>query len=569
MLKFTIAGAAFNFILEILSRRSLSGAWGFFAAKPLSFLCGTLIIALTLSVSLLLSKKIFYTVIICAMWLSFGIVNFIMLSYRVTPFAAVDIFLLRSTWNIIGIYMKPWQIILAVIGIILFVAVLVMLWKKSRRTKIYFRHAFVSVLSVSVALIFSVIGAKVSAAEPDSDDLAVRYDEYGFTYGFSASIFDAGIGKPEDYSEAKVDSVVSSLEKTKTPEKTPNIIFVQLESFIDVNRLKDVAYSENPLPTFTKLKAECASGFISVPAVGAGTVNTEFEVLTQMNIDYFGAGEYPYNSILQTSTCESLCYDLKELGYSACAIHDYYASFYDRNKVFENLGFDEFISLEDMPDAGYNALGWADDSILTKYILQRMSSTNGADFIYSVSVQGHGKYPTEKLDGSGDISVSGKAYDNNAAGFEYYVNQIKEMDDFLAELIGELEKCGEDTVLVLFGDHIPRFGITEDCLKTGNCHQTEYAIWSNFGLEGDDRDLSSYQLASYVFGMLGINNGNLTKIHQQFSDTAGYENMLRLLEYDELYGKKFAYGGEIPYIKTVITDTTKQAKKSKYKESVA
>lgn len=90
----------------------------------------------------------------------------------------------------------------------------------------------------------------------------------------------------------------------------PNIVVVQLESFFDVNRLKDIEFSENPLPNFTQLSKRCASGFLSVPVIGAGTVNSEFEMLTGMNIDDFGIGEYPYKTVLKEKTCESLAYNL-------------------------------------------------------------------------------------------------------------------------------------------------------------------------------------------------------------------------------------------------------------------
>ena len=74
--------------------------------------------------------------------------------------------------------------------------------------------------------------------------------------------------------------------------------------------------------------------------MGAGTANTEFEILTGMTLDYFGAGEYPYKTVLQDETCESMAYNLRELGYRTGVLHNNTGSFYSRNKVFANLGFD-------------------------------------------------------------------------------------------------------------------------------------------------------------------------------------------------------------------------------------
>lgn len=98
---------------------------------------------------------------------------------------------------------------------------------------------------------------------------------------------------------------------------------------------------------------------MKVPSVGAGTANTEFEILTGMTLDYFGAGEYPYKTVLQDETCESMAYNLRELGYRTGVLHNNTGSFYSRNKVFANLGFDYFVSSEYMENLSYNPIGWA------------------------------------------------------------------------------------------------------------------------------------------------------------------------------------------------------------------
>ena len=99
--------------------------------------------------------------------------------------------------------------------------------------------------------------------------------------------------------------------------------------------------------------------FLSVPVIGAGTVNSEFEMLTGMNIDDFGIGEYPYKTILKSKACESLAYNLKDYGYKSFAIHDNTGDFYERNKVYPNLGFDVFTSVEYMWPKDYTAMDWA------------------------------------------------------------------------------------------------------------------------------------------------------------------------------------------------------------------
>ena len=52
---------------------------------------------------------------------------------------------------------------------------------------------------------------------------------------------------------------------------------------------------------------------------------------------------------------------------------------------------------------------WAKDNILTGEILAALDSTEGKDFVFAVSVQGHGKYPEDKqLSGEeSEIRVTG------------------------------------------------------------------------------------------------------------------------------------------------------------------
>ena len=47
---------------------------------------------------------------------------------------------------------------------------------------------------------------------------------------------------------------------------------------------------------------------LTVPVVGAGTANTEFEVLTGMSSRFFGPGEYPFQTCLKDQTVESVAY---------------------------------------------------------------------------------------------------------------------------------------------------------------------------------------------------------------------------------------------------------------------
>jgi phosphoglycerol transferase MdoB-like AlkP superfamily enzyme len=108
-----------------------------------------------------------------------------------------------------------------------------------------------------------------------------------------------------------------------------NIIFVQLESFFDPAQITGLHTSENAIPNFTWMRENYPSGSLTVPVAGAGTVNTEFEVLCGLPISVFGLGEYPYETYVKSNPCEALPYYLKNDGYTSHAIHNHTGTFYN------------------------------------------------------------------------------------------------------------------------------------------------------------------------------------------------------------------------------------------------
>ncbi|MEA4815906.1 MAG: LTA synthase family protein [Lachnospiraceae bacterium] len=545
-----------NLIIEMLSRHSVYEGLQYFIFNIMKFEYNVMIIFATLTIAFLFSKRNFIVSLVSLIWLALGVINCILLSFRTTPLGVIDFTIFLSALSIVKIYLTSWQIALALTAAIAAVLVTVFLWFRCRRYKVrYVKACSIVFSSFALLAIITFLSVKVQALPNNYDDIAKAYEDYGFTYCFSNSVMDIGISRPEDYSKQKMDKIVSELksgEKTESEEK-PNIIFVQLESFLDVNYLKNMVFSENPVPCFDELKQNGSSGFLSVSSVGAGTANTEFEVITGMDLDYFGPGEYPYNTILKSTTCETINYNLKELGYICHAIHNNGGSFYSRNNIFSNLGFDTFSSVEYMQNIERNPIGWPKDKILTDEIIKALDSTGNQDFIYTISVQGHGKYPTTAVDENQDIKLlSGTKDESYKISFEYYINQLRETDDFIKELTDTLSGYGEPTVVVFFGDHLPEIGITEEKLENKNLYQTEYVMWSNFELPKERVDMEAYELSAYVLGRLGFDNGLITKLHQNCSSDSDYFNKLELLEYDMLYGDKEVYGNINPYSPTKL-----------------
>ena len=134
------------------------------------------------------------------------------------------------------------------------------------------------------------------------------------------------------------------------------------------------------------------------------------------------------------------------------------------------------------------------------------------------------------------------------------------MDKFVGELVKYLSERDEQTILVMYGDHLPGFNFTNETLSYGNIYQTPYVIWDNIGLKREYKNMEAYQLSSYVFGRLGITEGYINKYHQKQKDSTDYLKNLKILEYDILYGDHDIYGGENPYQATDLKMGTDEIK---------
>lgn len=551
-------------VIESLNRKSVTDCIQYMLERPLLFIFNTLIIMLTVSIALFFKREIFVFTTISVVWLIFGIVNFVILQFRVTPFSAVDITLLESAISVSGHYLNVLNIAMIFFAAIVVVVSIICLYRKApKHTHTTQKKIIVS--GIAVALIAFAIfflrhqSNSVQALATNYTNISEAYENYGFVYCFTNSILDTGIGEPEDYSEERVAEILNNLpEKKAAPEKKPNIIFIQLESFFDVDEMKNLKLSKDAIPNFHRLQEKYSSGLLTVPTVGAGTVNTEFEVLTGMSQRDFGTSEYPYKTVLRNTTSESICYDLKELGYQSHCVHNNEGTFYGRNKVFVNLGFDTFTSMEFMNGLEDNPNGWKKDGILTEEILDTLDSTKGPDFTLGITVQSHGKYQGFEVENA-PVQVLQAPDEDLKDAYLYYVNQLYEVDQMIGELLDALEKRKEDSILVLYGDHLPSLDIEKEDLYDSNLYQTQYVVWDNMGLSRKEKNVTSYQLYPEILGRVGIHEGNITRFHQgALWRTKSYHEDLKVLEYDMLYGENYAFQGQKPYQPTELLMGTKR-----------
>ncbi len=567
----TLLSFFINTIIESLARGSVLAGFEHLVSYPLYFLYNVVLILLTYCLAFLCNRRFFSLIFVTVLWLAAGITNSVLMYFRNTPFIAADFFIAKAAFDIMDVYLSKFQIV-SIVGIfVLFLAGLVILFIKERQKEVNYKKVLASII---IAFIISALPTNFILKEkyqnPDST-ISEDAEKFGFVCCFVNSIFNSGINKPEDYADNEIATILKTITNDKSPRIKPNIILIQLESFIDPYLLDGVTLNADPIPNFRKMKDEGTSGILNVPVFGGGTANTEFEVLTGMSLKFFGIGEYPYETILQEKAIESACYDLKEIGYTAHAIHNHTGIFYDRDVIYKNLGFDTFTPIEYMNNIKKNEIGWARSGVFTEYIFDALNYTEDKDFIFTVTSQAHGRYP-KRHNTKGIKVTSTGSLSNTKAELEYYVNEIHNEDKWLGELLEKLSEFKEPVMVIAYGDHMPSLEMSQEVIDAQNIYKTEYAIWTNYQSEQKDHELYTYTLLAYALDLAEIHTGIFTQLHQyHMKNGLVYEDILQKFQYDMINGEHYLFNqaDELPYKPSdmkfgtkeiIITDLIKNSK---------
>ena len=556
-----LGAIAINLYIEWFARLSTGAMEGFrwTVTHPVVFLYNALIIFCTMTLALLFKKRRFVWFIISLLWIILGSVNGAILLSRMTPFTLYDLQNFADGLTIMTTYYSMWQIVLGGVAVVLGIMAIIMIFLRSEKWKNIRYGKSITAIVITVAV---TCGATVGLLKTDVigtffGNLNYAYRDYGMPYCFIMTSANAGISRPKGYSEAMMTSILE--EKTRRGTDTvlknkddstehPNIIVLQMESFTVAQDYANIEVDRDPTPVFNKLSKEYTSGRFTVPACGAGTANTEFEVLTGISAKFFGPGEYPYKGKLRKETLENMAYVLKSHGYRTSALHDHRALFYNRNEVYANLGFDTFTSVEYMNNVSFTPTNWCKDTVLTDQILEIMKGSEERDFLHVISVEGHGAYPTEQVFKNPYTTVTCDDEETKWK-YEYYLNECHEMDTFIGDLIKAINKAEEPTVMIIYGDHIPALDVKEENYKADNLYQTRYVIWDNIGLEKEDKDITSYQSGAVLLKDAGLAHQGILFDYQQTTseEDPSYLDDMEAVAYDMLYGKNYVFGGESPY----------------------
>jgi len=286
------------------------------------------------------------------------------------------------------------------------------------------------------------------------------------------------------YAEEERKSFSFSPEKRITKESSPpdileNLVVVQSESFFDVRRLFS-GINESVLQEFDKLQASAALyGQVEVAAWGANTVRTEFSFLSGLTPSKLGIHQFnPYRRFAKQDNLSTLASFMKGQGYRTVCIHPYQSSFYERNKVFPKLGFDEFIDISHFENIEKTGPYIGDIALANKVCSILDESTDNPIFIFVITMENHGPLHMEKVEPS-DI---GKLYiepvPEGCDDLTIYLRHTLNADRMAGILRDKISSLPRSGWLCWYGDHVPIMPSVYSIMGTPE-GETDYFIWGS------------------------------------------------------------------------------------------
>lgn len=402
--------------------------------------------------------------------LLFGLLNYVNLlkiDGRDDPFVPADITLLREALTATGEYRLDmhWGIVaIMLLSAAAMIALGVVLGRGKRPGKPVRLVGSLLALALFFGCFFTLYrDRELYANFPVSNpyNITTVFNELGFNYCFLYNAELYSVDKPEGYDQAEIEKCIDEFEPT-SPESgdRPQVLFIMCEAFSDLYANEVFTYTEedSPLSAYYKVtqSPNCVSGKIVVPNFGAGTANTEFDVIGEMQTNLISRTS---NSALRSfhKSTPSMAYVMRELGYGTLFMHPGDSWFYNRDSAMSFLGFEDKLFVEDFGDNSHL------DTVFLDKLKSELSlrTANGEKlFTYATTIQNHQAYNYAKYPGTDipPVSTSVQLSDEAQEYLSVYGYGIKCSSEMLLELTEYLNSLDEPYVLVFFGDHLPNLG---------------------------------------------------------------------------------------------------------------
>jgi phosphoglycerol transferase MdoB-like AlkP superfamily enzyme len=244
------------------------------------------------------------------------------------------------------------------------------------------------------------------------------------------------------------------------PSARPHVVLVQAESFCDIREHLSGAPRDalrDFLPNWNRLRQ--AGRGLATPenAYGAYSMRTEFTMLAGLQPEVLGPWALNPYLLASRRPLWSLAWFFRDLGYESLCIHPYHKRFFSRDKVMPNLGFQRFLSIEELGEM--ERFGpYVSDAALGKRILEELEGARRPMFCFAVTMEAHGLWLEGRLT---EKEIAETLLDIDVSLFSpemrRYLCHLRHMDTLFGVLSdARNEKCCERSVEVwAYGDHEP------------------------------------------------------------------------------------------------------------------
>lgn len=439
---------------------------------------------------------------------------------RGSSFMLFDVMNIRTAMTVAGSYTYdvPLRLGLSLQGVVAYLVVQGRFqrgaWRRARLV------AAVRVLALGVVAFTLVLANQTSADQLDFWEVESNYRNKGVLYSMYLQCKYLMPKRPEGYSEQAMRDIAKGVEEqdsAKTERVIPtNVIVIMNESFADLESIRPIAANTELLPFFHQLEENTVKGSLYVPVFGAGTAETEYEVLTGNTKQFLMAGSVAYELYCREPEFGLASY-YKQMGYRTVALHPYFARNWNRSQTYAKMGFDEFITMENWQDE-IHYLRWcpSDETAYDKLIRLTEQKKDGEKlFMFLVTMQNHGGY-----DGSAAMGYEPPVtldYEEEYPRAQMYLSLMNESDTAFKDLLAYYENVNEPTMIVMFGDHLPSienefyerlFGANLSELtprQNDMRYQTPFVIWTNYPQESaSNLNMSANYLGSVIMEKSGM-----------------------------------------------------------------
>lgn len=279
-----------------------------------------------------------------------------------------------------------------------------------------------------------------------------------------------------------IDAQNQFIANVPQPSKRPNIILLLNESFMDVTKIPNLEFNQDPLPTYRALTQETVTGDFVSSQFGGGTSNVEYDVLTGHTSFDLPKGMVPYTQLIH-QPIQSLPQLLASYGYQNTSIHSYTGWFWNRESVHKNLGFEQLLDETTFVEPTKVGPYISDQDFMNKIIetfeTNKAVDPNRPQFIFGISMQNHAPYGGEEksIGEESPIAITNsQGLDEESVEIlEDYAQSTYLSDQALKQLLDYFANQDEPTIVVQFGDHLPSMGtILAEAGYLNNPEQTEF-----------------------------------------------------------------------------------------------